>query len=153
MRAGGLLREGADSARRGGSVVWQFSPLACKVEEDAAADVLAPFGGEQKCRAVGGETHEEADKVLASKTLTKLKEMALDVAEQMNESEAISWSSSGRSSLKTSVSLWLQAADLLNLLVPWTPKGEGGTLLDLRYEDKSEGGLRKCVAFPIDFFC
>jgi len=87
-----------------------------KADEDAAADVLAPFGGEQKCRAVGGETHEEADKVLASKTLTKLKEMALDVAEQMNESEAISWSSSGRSSLKTSVSLWLQAADLLNLL-------------------------------------
>ena len=91
--------------------------MACKVRVNSAADVLAPFGGEQKCRAVGGDTHEEADRVLAVEGLGKLKEMAVNVSQRLSDSEAVSWSSSGRSSLKASVALWLEAADLLNVLV------------------------------------
>lgn len=87
-----------------------------KVRVNSAADVLAPFGGEQKCRAVGGDTHEEADRVLAVEGLGKLKEMAVNVSQRLSDSEAVSWSSSGRSSLKASVALWLEAADLLNVL-------------------------------------
>ncbi|CAE7788997.1 unnamed protein product [Symbiodinium sp. CCMP2456] len=87
-----------------------------KTRADSAEDVLAPFGGQQKCRAVGGDTHEEADRVLAVEGLGKLKEMAINVTERLSESEAVSWSSSGRSSLKASVALWLEAADLLNVL-------------------------------------
>ncbi|CAE7772243.1 unnamed protein product [Symbiodinium pilosum] len=92
-------------------------PVAfCQKAGTGAPDILAPFGEQQKCRAVGAESHEQADRVIAETGMGKLKDMAVDVTERLEKSEAVSWSSSGRSSLKDSVNLWLEAADVLNVL-------------------------------------
>ncbi|CAJ1388431.1 unnamed protein product, partial [Effrenium voratum] len=85
------------------------------VASGAASHVLAPFGDQQKCAAVGGRTHDVADQVLASSGMASLKTKALDVVDRLAASEAVTWSSSGRSSLKASVALWMEAADLLNV--------------------------------------
>ncbi|CAJ1436228.1 unnamed protein product [Effrenium voratum] len=86
-----------------------------KVSASEAKSVLAPFGSDQKCKAVGATTHEAADTVLTDAVET-VKAMALEVSKKMEESEAIGKSDAGRASMKHTVGLWMEAGDLLNVL-------------------------------------
>ncbi|CAE7588291.1 IDE, partial [Symbiodinium sp. CCMP2456] len=92
-------------------------PLAfCKkVAEGETPTALAPFGDQQKCKAVGGSTHEEADNILTTEAIPALKEKALDVVKKMEDLEAVSASSAGRSSMKKTAELWEEAADVLQV--------------------------------------
>ncbi|CAJ1331734.1 unnamed protein product, partial [Effrenium voratum] len=55
-----------------------------KVSASEAKSVLAPFGSDQKCKAVGATTHEAADTVLTDAVET-VKAMALEVSKKMEE--------------------------------------------------------------------
>ncbi|CAE7558925.1 Ide [Symbiodinium sp. CCMP2592] len=92
-------------------------PLAfCKkVTEGETPTALAPFGNQQKCKAVGGSTHEEADSTLETKAIPELKMKALDVVKKLEDLEAVSASSAGRSSMKMTAELWEEAADVLQV--------------------------------------
>ena len=61
------------------------APFCKAVAENEAPGVLAPFGAQQKCKAVGGSSHEAADEAILSESITTLKTMALDVALQHSE--------------------------------------------------------------------
>ncbi|CAE7397072.1 unnamed protein product [Symbiodinium necroappetens] len=77
---------------------------------------LAPFGDQQKCKAVGGSSHEAADETIAKEAIPALKSMALDVVKKLEDMPAVSKSSAGRSSMKKTAALWEEAADLLQVL-------------------------------------
>lgn len=92
-------------------------PLAfCKkVTEGETPTALAPFGDQQKCKAVGGSTHEEADNTLKAEAIPALKTKALDVVEKLEGLEAVSASSAGRSSMQETAKLWEEAVDVLQV--------------------------------------
>ncbi|CAE7526259.1 unnamed protein product [Symbiodinium sp. CCMP2456] len=68
-----------------------------KVGKHETQNNLAPFGAEQKCKAVGAADHEAADLEI-SKKLEDIKGSVLDLAEKMEQSEAIMEKDSSRSS-------------------------------------------------------
>jgi len=76
---------------------------------------LAPFGDQQKCKAVGGSTHEEADTTLETEAIPALKNKALEVVKKLEDLEAVSASSANRASMKMTAELWEEAADVLQV--------------------------------------
>lgn len=87
----------------------------CEKVGSSPADNLAPFGSEQKCKAVGGPTHEAADGKITRK-LEEIKRDVLDLTEKLERSPAISESDSGRSSLKETSALVQEANQMLNIM-------------------------------------
>ena len=87
----------------------------CEKVGSSPADNLAPFGSEQKCKAVGGPTHEAADGKITRK-LEEIKRDVLDLTEKLERSPAISKSDSGRSSLKETSALVQGANQMLNIM-------------------------------------
>ena len=86
-----------------------------KVGQHETQNNLAPFGAEQKCKAVGAADHEAADLEI-SKKLEDIKGSVLDLAEKMEQSEAITEKDSSRSSLKDTVAMFQEAVQMLDVM-------------------------------------
>ena len=87
----------------------------CEKVGSSPADNLAPFGAEQKCKALGAADHEAADVEIAKK-LEDIKGSVLDLADKMEQSPAISEKGSSRSSLKASAAMFQEAAQMLDVM-------------------------------------
>ena len=87
----------------------------CEKVGSSPADNLAPFGSKQKCKAVGGPSHEAADRGIAQK-LEDIKRDVLDLTEKLEQSPAISESDSSRSSVKEASALVQEANQMLNIM-------------------------------------
>ena len=87
----------------------------CEKVGSSPADTLAPFGAEQKCRAVGAADHDAADLAIANK-LEDIKREVLDLTERLEQSPAISEKQSSRSSLKASAAMFQEASQILDLM-------------------------------------
>ena len=87
----------------------------CEKVGSSPADNLAPFGAEQKCRAVGAADHDAADLAIANK-LEDIKREVLDLTEKLEQSPAISEKRSSRSSLKASAAMFQEASQILDLM-------------------------------------
>ncbi|CAE7311382.1 unnamed protein product, partial [Symbiodinium sp. CCMP2456] len=87
----------------------------CEKVGSGPADNLAPFGAEQKCKALGAADHEAADLEIAKK-LEDMKREMLDLAEKMEQSPAISEESSSRSSLKASAAMFQEVTQMLDVV-------------------------------------
>ncbi|CAE7254242.1 unnamed protein product [Symbiodinium sp. CCMP2592] len=99
----------------------------CEKVGSGPADNLAPFGAEQKCKALGATDHEAADLEIAKKMEDIKKEM-LDLVEKMEQSPAISEKSSSRSSLKASAAMFQEVTQMLDVMeaFPMRLAPEGG---------------------------
>ena len=87
----------------------------CEKVGSSPADNLAPFGAEQKCKALGAADHEAADLEIANK-MEDIKREMLDLAEKMQESPAISEKTSSRSSLKASAAMFQEVTQMLDVI-------------------------------------
>ena len=87
----------------------------CEKVGSSPVDNLAPFGAEQKCKALGAADHEAADVEIAKK-LEDIKGSVLDLADKMEQSPAISEKGSSRSSLKASAAMFQEAAQMLDVM-------------------------------------
>ena len=87
----------------------------CEKVGSSPADNLAPFGSQQKCKALGAADHQAADLEIAKK-LEDIKSSVLDLAEKMEQSPAISKRHSSRSSLKASAVMFQEATQMLNVM-------------------------------------
>ena len=87
----------------------------CEKVGSSPADNLAPFGAEQKCKALGAADHEAADAEIAKK-LEDIKGSVLDLTEKMEQSPAISEKGSSRSSLKASAAMFQEVAQMLDVM-------------------------------------
>ncbi|CAE7782566.1 unnamed protein product [Symbiodinium sp. CCMP2592] len=77
--------------------------------------VLAPFGDQQKCKAIGGSSHAVADAAIVSEAIPALKSKALDVVEKLEDTEAVSSWKASRSSMQKTAELWEEAVNLLQV--------------------------------------
>ena len=87
----------------------------CEKVGSSPAGNLAPFGAEQKCKALGAADHEAADLEIAKK-LEDIKGSVLDLAEKMEQSPAISEKGSSRSSLKATAAMFQEAVQMLDVM-------------------------------------
>ncbi|CAE7721643.1 unnamed protein product [Symbiodinium sp. CCMP2456] len=97
-----------------------------EVAEGEMPSPLAPFGDQQKCKAVGGSSHEAADEALASEAIPALKSMALDVAQRLEDMDAVSASSAGLTTMKQTAQLWAEAAEVLQVLETLPARTDAG---------------------------
>ena len=86
-----------------------------KLDATDGPSVLAPFGQQQKCKAVGADSHEAADGVLTTQ-VEAMKTKALDLSKQLEESPEVTKSSASKSTMEHTAGLWQEATDLMNVL-------------------------------------
>ncbi|CAJ1401687.1 unnamed protein product [Effrenium voratum] len=86
-----------------------------KLDATDGPSVLAPFGQQQKCKAVGADSHEAADGVLTLQ-VEAMKTKALDLSKQLEESPEVTKSSASKSAMKHTADLWEEATHLMNVL-------------------------------------
>eukprot|EP00439_Symbiodinium_sp_Y106_P052851 s63_g7.t1 len=97
-----------------------------KVTKGESPSPLAPFGDKQKCKAVGGSSHEAADATIVSEAIPTLKSMALDVVKKLEDMPAVSKAS--KSNMKKTAKLWEEA--WLCLMTP-ALEGEAAEVLQV----------------------